>query len=167
MALTCTLCECFDGRIGMRHAASKIVFVEASQFRHVVLFPLSEDLVGQGRQQMTVDHGRETQRGVATGNRDWRHEILPRNRSQIRQRMCALRLGKAEAVFLPLGERAQGGRDIRSALLNDPGEETLRDGDATSVWASEPPADCPAMVTRAGSPPKAAMFSRTHCSAAT
>lgn len=29
-----------------------------------------------------------------------------------------------------------------------------------------PPADCPAMVTRAGSPPNCAMLSRTHCSLA-
>src|SRR5579863_5677248 len=40
--------------------------------------------------------------------------------------MCALRFGKADAVLLLLGERAQCGRDVRSALLDGSSEETLR-----------------------------------------
>ncbi len=39
-------------------------------------------------------------------------------------------------------------------------------GIPSSVSTAPPPADCPAIVTRAGSPPKAAMLSRTHSSAA-
>jgi hypothetical protein len=35
-------------------------------------------------------------------------------------------------------------------------------GNASSVITAPPPADWPAMVTRAGSPPNAAMLSRTH-----
>ena len=40
-------------------------------------------------------------------------------------------------------------------------------GTPVSVAQAPPPADCPAMVTRAGSPPKAAIFSWTHSSART
>ena len=36
-----------------------------------------------------------------------------------------------------------------------------------SVVTEVPPADCPAIVTLSGSPPKAAMFCWTHSSAAT
>ena len=39
-------------------------------------------------------------------------------------------------------------------------------GIPSSVSTAPPPADCPAIVTRDGSPPNAAMFSRTHSSAA-
>jgi hypothetical protein len=38
-------------------------------------------------------------------------------------------------------------------------------GSVSKVITAPPPADWPAIVTRAGSPPKAAMFSRTHSSA--
>ena len=39
-------------------------------------------------------------------------------------------------------------------------------GEATRVFTEPPPADSPKMVTLSGSPPKAAMLSRTHFSAA-
>jgi len=39
-------------------------------------------------------------------------------------------------------------------------------GESSSAHTEPPPADCPPMVTFAGSPPKAAMLSRTHSSAA-
>ena len=40
-------------------------------------------------------------------------------------------------------------------------------GMASSAATDPPPADSPKTVTRSGSPPKARMLSRTHCSAAT
>ena len=39
-------------------------------------------------------------------------------------------------------------------------------GMPSSVSTAPPPADCPAMITWSGLPPKAAMFSRTHTSPA-
>ena len=39
-------------------------------------------------------------------------------------------------------------------------------GEASSASTDPPPADCPATVTRAGSPPKAPISSLTHSSAA-
>ena len=48
-----------------------------------------------------------------------------------------------------------------------PAIRSLESGDAMSALTEIDPADSPAMVTRAGSPPNAAMFCRTQRKAAT
>ncbi len=48
-----------------------------------------------------------------------------------------------------------------------PAISPLESGDAISALTEIDPADSPAIVTLRGSPPNAAMLSRTHCSAAT
>ena len=74
-----------------------------------------------------------------------------------------------DAVLLGVGEglRRQAGNH-RAAFADRAGDQVAcESGEAISALTEIDPADSPAMVTRLGSPPKAAMFFCTHRSAAT
>ena len=78
----------------------------------------------------------------------------------------------AAANFTPFCSASASGRGGRLAIAAPlsqiaPAIRPFESGDAISALTEIDPADSPAMVTRAGSPPKAAMFCCTHRSAAT
>ena len=78
-----------------------------------------------------------------------------------RRRRRAERHGPARGHLERLTTSPSGG-DCRIARLNSPSAA----GATSRSMAHSAPADWPASVTRAGSPPNASMFSRTHSSAA-
>ena len=62
--------------------------------------------------------------------------------------------------------RSAGTSAIAGESAIAPRKSPCAAGSASSVSTAPAPADCPAIVTRAGSPPNAAMLSRTHSKAA-
>jgi hypothetical protein len=78
----------------------------------------------------------------------------------------------AAANFTPSGSASASGRGGRLAIAAPlsqmaPAIRSFESGDAISALTEIDPADSPAIVTRFGSPPNAAMFCCTHRSAAT
>ena len=87
-----------------------------------------------------------------------------------RQAAGSAALGAARLLGqrVPEGDEL-GERPLRAAAALDEGpleEAPAASGEATSVQTFTPPADSPKIVTRAGSPPNAAMFRFTQRSAA-
>ena len=126
----------------------------------------------RSRQHVAVDHrverhhpdraraGRRHRRDLgrrstaSTGDVERAHRASSRSRRRTRRAPIAAR------VVVERGERC-------AALHDRARERAARDcGDAQRCSTSPPPADSPNAVTRAGSPPNAAMLSRTHSSAA-
>ena len=76
--------------------------------------------------------------------------------------------GELHAVLLRFRKRSRGqAGDRRAAFADRAGHQAFESGEAISALTEIDPADSPAMVTRFGSPPNAAMFFCTHRSAAT
>ena len=160
--------EAGDGRLHRRQrdAGSDFVGVPARQQRHGVLLAGRVDLRRRLRQHVAVDVRREP---LALERR--LQHLVGRLRAQRRQ------IGRAE----PGGELRPcllGGHRPRCSAAaaqrkNAPLSPIARwisplaSGDTTSALTANEPADSPKIVTLPGSPPKAAMLSCTHCSAAT
>ena len=70
-------------------------------------------------------------------------------------------------VASDFGARVPSGREVRAALADRPLEQPARQRRRHCALTANEPADSPKIVTLPGSPPKAAMFSCTHFSAAT
>ena len=80
------------------------------------------------------------------------------------------RVGETPARFASLAASVRARSPGTSASAGDSAHAAWKRpwaaGIPSSVSTAPPPADWPAIVTRPGSPPNAAMFSRTHSSAA-
>ncbi len=158
------------------HQPAQLPDVGARQNRHVVVPALRDDVADRRRQHVPVHDWREPEARRAAPRHRLRqrlHQLLPGHRAQVGDRRRPLRLGEASARRprrrSASASRARPRRRRRSTRRSGrwrDGTGPRASGDAMRLCTDIPPADCPAIVTRAGSPPNAAMLSRTHRSAA-
>ena len=93
--------------------------------------------------------------------------LLGGHRTQVGDRSRLELLRETHAGFLRLFEwNCRERAEHRAAFADRAGDQAFDSGDAICALTANEPADSPAIVTFFGSPPNAAMLSRTHCKAA-
>ena len=85
---------------------------------------------------------------------------------KLRERLRSLRHCDADAIRFLIRQRLRVPPTPAPLSAIARWKSPLASGDAVRLWTALAPADCPATVTREGSPPNAAMLSCTHRTAA-
>ena len=127
--------------------------------------PALRQLIGGGRQQPAVHMGPPAKLlslhgvgGVPQGVRRHLPQLFHGGAAQVFQQLLG---GFPQSFFGRGGAQSPNA----AAALQDSALEPFVRGEEERVCTLMQPADWPSMVIFSGSPPKAAMFSRTHCRA--